>query len=231
MQRQHVRALLTVSLLSVLSVANASDFWISKDWKQWSKANCETLLTESPWSHVWRGGGPHGDELVYAVQLRSALPIRQAIVRQLQIDQKYDNMTDTQRNTFDTRASQILNRNYDDVILIHVDFSSSTLAPNIPGQLYPVHTDGTILDASLVTADGTRITPVHFDPNPPYAFNLIFPRTKQGAPLIGEGQKHFSLQFQSPRITNEGLGITVPSQRIGVEFDIEKMTIGEKMSY
>ena len=64
---------------------------------------------------------------MFAVQLRSALPIRQAIVRQLQLQQKYDKMNDTQRSEFDKQAEQILIRSYDNAILVHVDFSRGLL--------------------------------------------------------------------------------------------------------
>jgi|CZKC01.1.fsa_nt_gi hypothetical protein len=232
MPRRHIPKFLAaaIALLAVLT-ANATDFWLTKDWRQWSKGDCENLLAESPWVHTWRGGGPAGDQLAFAVQLRSALPIRQAIVRQLQFDQKYENMTDAQRTTFDAQATQILNRNYDDAILVHVDYSKGLGAPYLPFAWFPTHSDTAILDPSLVTDDGTRISSSRFDSKTNYTFDLIFPRTKDGVPLIKDGQKHFSIQFHSPQITNNSQGITVPARNVGVEFDLGKMTIDGKISY
>ena len=56
MSRRCISAVLAVAILAALTV-DASDFWISKDWKQWSKGECESLLANSPWAHIWRGGG------------------------------------------------------------------------------------------------------------------------------------------------------------------------------
>jgi hypothetical protein len=53
MRRRCILALLAILIIAVLTV-QGSDFWLTKDWKQWSKGDCEGLLLESPWSHVWR---------------------------------------------------------------------------------------------------------------------------------------------------------------------------------
>jgi len=229
-QRSRVSILIAILTLAVLT-ANASDFWLAKDWTQWSKSDSESMLADSPWAHTWRGGGPAGDQLAFTVQLRSALPIRQAIVRQLQFDQKYDKMTDAQRSAFDTRAAQILSRGYDDAILVHVDYSKGFGAPYLPFVWFPSHSDTRVLDPSLVTEDGNRIIPTRFDSKPDHTFDLVFQRTKDGAPMIKEGQKHFSVQFHSPQFTNSNQGIDVPGRNVGVEFDLGKMVVSGKLNY
>jgi hypothetical protein len=159
-----------ITLLAAVT-SSGSDFWLSKDWKQWSKGECEAMLVESPWAHTWRGGntenidpgaqstgrtqGTVGFGLVYSVQLRSSLPLRQAIVRQQQIDQKYDKMSAGQRAEFDTRAEQILNRKYDDTILIHVDFSKGGAAGNLGADLRRFAQMRENLHVTLVSDDGT----------------------------------------------------------------------------
>ena len=229
MPRRKIPILLAIALIAALT-ANATDFWLTKDWKQWSRVDCENLLAESPWAHTWRGGGPAGDQLAFAVQLRSSLPIRQAIVRQLQLDQKYDKMTDAQRGTFDAQAAQILNRTYDDTILVHMDFSKGSVADRLGADLHAYVQKGIEhLDAFLITDDETKLTPTRFDMNPkaPGTFDLVFPRLVNGAPAIKDGQKHFSVQFQSPQL----IGPDVPSRRIRVDFDLSKMAVNGKLSY
>ena len=49
MLRRSIPVCLAVSALAVIT-ASATDFWISKDWKQWLRSDCENLLTESPWA-------------------------------------------------------------------------------------------------------------------------------------------------------------------------------------
>jgi hypothetical protein len=234
MRRRIPIALITATLLAALTV-QASDFWIAKKWNQWSKDDCERLLADSPWAHTWRGGGPDGTQLAYAVQFRSALPLREALVRQIQFDQKYDKMTDAQRTAFDAQATQMLNRNYDDVILIHVDFSKATVASFLQGNLNSNRLDVDTWTTSLVTEDGTRIAPIRFDTKRNYTFDVIFPRMKNGVPLIKDVERHLSFQFQSPLLT--GVAVvgntdpTVAGRRIGVEFDVTKMVVEGKPSY
>jgi hypothetical protein len=206
--------------------ANATDFWLTKDWKQWSKGDCENLFAESPWAHTWRSG----DQLAFAVQLRSSLPIRQAIVRQLQFDQKYDKMTDAQRGTFDAQAAQILNRTYDDAILVHVDFSRSSVADRLGADLHAYVQKGIEqLNALLITDDETKLAPSRFDMSPktPGTFDLVFPRLVNGVPAIKDGQKHFSVQFQTPQLIQPD----IPSRHVRVDFDLSKMAVSGKLSY
>src|SRR5882757_3341977 len=88
------------------------DFWVKKDYKQWTDAECKKLLADSPWAadypfgtvvmEALKGGrnstSPNDlnhentPRVEYRVQFRSALPIRQAVVRQALIKQKYDQM-------------------------------------------------------------------------------------------------------------------------------------------
>jgi hypothetical protein len=223
--------LLLFLLTFVAATASASDFWLSKEWKQWSKTDCEALLLESPWAHVWRGGPSKEEALVYTAQLRSALPIRQAIVRQLQLDQKYDKMSDAQRRTFDEQAGQVLNHSYDDIILVHIDFSKSEAAPGLAGDFHvDVQNGEKSLDALLITEDGSQLKPARFDPKKDFSFDLVFPRTNDGIPAIKDGQKYFSIQFQSPQHTGRN-GSKIVSERVTFRFDLRKMVVNEKPSF
>jgi hypothetical protein len=265
MPRRHISALLAAAILAVLAV-QASDFWLSKDWKQWSKDDCAKLLVESPWAHVWRGGRAQGInpsgapqagqdmnanvqssglpntpnpnyqagvgyDLVYAVQLRSSLPVREALVRQQQLEQKYDKMNDADRKAFDTRAAQILNRNFDEAILVHVDYSRGGAGPNLAGELRSSAQKRENLHVSLVTEDGSKISASRVDVNQKEAaFDAIFPRTANGVPVITDGQKRFSIQFQSPQLLVV-YDTNVAAQPVQVEFDLSKMIVSGKLNY
>jgi hypothetical protein len=88
------------------------------------------------------------------------------------------------------------------------------------------------LDASLVTDDGSQVKPIRVDMSEKmtHTFDLIFPRMKDGVPLIKEGQKQFSVQFQSPQILYF-VGINIASRRVRVDFDLSKMLVGGKLNY
>jgi hypothetical protein len=43
-RRKISTVLIAFVALLICVAASASDFWLSKDWKQWSKGDCETML-------------------------------------------------------------------------------------------------------------------------------------------------------------------------------------------
>jgi hypothetical protein len=252
-----------ILLLSALT-ASADDFWIKKDWKQWSKDECAKILQDSPWSHKWAksqmgssqmpgvsganaegAAGEKTPEMHYSVELQSSLPIREAAVRLSQIGNKYDKMTDSQKKEFDSKADAILNRNYDDVIWIHVSYGSNLQSFERDMATYwkglPV--DAPPVDLYLITEHGDRVTPVRFSSpqNGSYAFDLIFPRTKNNEPIVHAGDKILSLQFTHPAIGNQTQrNTTNPSdpsmdvfgeERVLIQFKLDKMMINGKPSY
>lgn len=160
----------------------------------------------------------------YAIQLRSALPIREAIVRQLEIVQEYDRKSGAQRKAFDDAAGQILNTNYANTILVRL-----YLSKDAPG-LGPHQVES--LQATLVTEDGKQISPAKVDADPmtPYAIDLYFPRVADGVPSIKAGQKQFSIHFLTPQYTDTK-GVNVLPRRAVVNFDLTKMLVDGKPNY
>jgi hypothetical protein len=245
MSRKYASAIFAVLIFAAVAVS-ASDFWVSKDWRQWSKDDCEKLLADSPWAHIWRrgdGAGPNplgqaigaaaGDQFVFTVQLRSALPIRQAIVRQLQFQQKYDKMNDAQRSDFDKQADQILTRSYDNSILVHVDFYKGILGPALLGDLRRFPKELEAMDVTLVTSDKTRIKAGRVELSKTQgSFDAVFPRTSDAGPILKEGQGHFWIQFLRPAVlSTDGSGKTFPGGPVEVEFDPAKMVVSGKFLY
>jgi hypothetical protein len=262
-QRVKISGILAVLLLTAL-ITQAEEFWVKKDWKQWSKDECVKILQDSPWSRKWAksqlgspqmpgvsganaegASGEKTPEMHYSVELQSALPIRQAVIRRAQIDQKYDKMTDAQRQDFDAKASAMLDRNYSDVILVHVAFGSNlqsferemaTYWKTIPPEAPPV-------DMYLITENGDRVPPIRFNSpaNGAYYFDLIFPRVKNREPIVHDSDKILSLQFTHPAIGNQTQKITTnpsdPSidvfgeERVLIQFKLDKMLVNGKASY
>jgi hypothetical protein len=236
---QRIGATLAIAIFALFT-ANASEFWVSKDWKHWSKGECENLLTESPWARVWRYRAqptdpnvPYAllDQLVFSIQLRSALLVREALVRQLQIERKYDKMADPDKLAFDEHAKRMLDGYVGDEILVHVDFSESNGSDLLESSVRGVIAHGN-LAASLVTDDGTQISPIRVDMSDKttHTFDLVFPRTKDGKPIIAAGQKQFSIHFQSPPILYFK-GLIISSRRVRVDFDLSKMIANGSVSY
>jgi hypothetical protein len=52
MVRRYSAGVILVLALAVM-VVRADDFWVKKEWKQWSKDDCAKMLKDSPWSRKW----------------------------------------------------------------------------------------------------------------------------------------------------------------------------------
>jgi hypothetical protein len=237
MRRSIPILLIAATFLAALS-ASASDFWFAKDWHQWSAHECSVLLAESPWTHTWRAGpefrridpdpgttgimsGPDGGQMIYIVQLRSSLPLRQALIRRQQLQLNYDKMNGDEQKAFDAKTAKILDRSYDDAILVHVDFSRTTGRGGLVMQNKELAQKPERLHALLVTEDGFELRASRLDPNLQDAtFDAIFPRTVNGVPVVQDGQKRFSIQFQGPS-----------SQPVRVDFDLSKMLVNGKPNF
>ena len=117
--RRHLAGALAFLILAAVATivsltARGEGFWEKKGWKEWSKDDVRKMLQDSPWAKKYSTGksivsrglpsetgaaqrGAAGDdreEIVYYVELMSALPVREALVRQEQLNKKYDKMTD-----------------------------------------------------------------------------------------------------------------------------------------
>src|SRR5262245_26036839 len=112
-----VRPGLTV-ILSVLCLAVTvfSQSFLKKDFSHWSEYECRKLVTDSAWTHKFTisevlmettatAGSERAREqnpqIEYLVQLRSALPVRRAMVRLAQIQAGYDRLDADARKQFD----------------------------------------------------------------------------------------------------------------------------------
>src|SRR5579862_781833 len=75
--------------------------WLTEDWTQWTSHDCSIVLEGSPWVQtIYRPVGGHRSYSTI-VQLRSALPIRQALLRQIQLEKHYDKMSAQKKRSFD----------------------------------------------------------------------------------------------------------------------------------
>jgi len=263
MRRRYPGMVLAILGFVVLT-ASADDFWVKKDWKQWSKNDCENILHDSPWTKKWAkgqtmlsdavgavsgaasegAGGEKSIEMDYFIQDRSSLPVRQAIVRQAMINQKYDQMDADHKKRFDDQAGALLAKSYDDVIFIHVEYSCN--AQSFERQMaayWQAIPDGTIpVDLYMIDGRNGRVDPVRFvSPHTgAYFFDIYFPRLKNGEPVVQDNDKSFSLQFIHPAIGSQGQTTTAAGngtlqtfgkERVLAEFKLDKMKFAGKNSF
>src|SRR5438105_486663 len=128
-----VRVLMLV-VAAAAPMVLAQEFWEQKPYTKWTKAETEKMLQNSPWAQhttlskvtsnmagistgvkgvtgvgaVAQNAEAERSEnptLIYTAQLRSARPIRQAVVRQRQLQEGYDSMSPQQREALDAKTN------------------------------------------------------------------------------------------------------------------------------
>ena len=96
------------SLISVAAQQGLPD----KPFNQWTKAEAKEILNDSPWAKTQVALAVYGlgvpTDFKFTLRLRSALPIREALVRLKQIEAHYDQMGEEARMSFDGKMKGLL---------------------------------------------------------------------------------------------------------------------------
>lgn len=170
-------------------------------------------MTGSPWAHA-QGSSITGYEdtlhLSQTVYFRSALPIRLALARLEQIDQKYNKMNPSQREDFDQRIQrEYLAGEPPDLVIIHVKNSNFNTGRDAPAakqdaaQLCELNFGGT---RSFVSSQPQS---VKMDEGS-LQYDVTFPRLINGEPLIKPTDKKFTVtcgyevQFDASKMIFKG---------------------------
>jgi hypothetical protein len=208
---------LSAIFLAALSAAFGGDFWENKQYDKWSQSECIKLLENSPWAQastlidpgLQRSTKTSDDgkqfQIKYQMQFRSALPVRQALVRQMQIAQKYDSLGPEQKQQFDQSAKAFLSSNSPDAVILYVTYETNnrTIAMQLAQYWQSQTTDLLKNKVFLRNSRGDRVDLAQF--NPPKgaepSFQFIFPRQANGKPLLGSEDKSLILEFTYPVVT------------------------------
>jgi hypothetical protein len=155
--------------------------------------------------------------------MRSAAPIRQALIRQAQIDKQYDKMSDADKKTFDAQMEKTYNYG-DDAIVVHVRYyaNRNPLGTDLSTSWHSLPRDTVPADVVLISSNGTKVTPITYlaDPAGKDEFDLTFPRK-----AFADGLKSFKLQIPNPALGDFG------STKVMVEFKLDKMNFEGKPAF
>lgn len=231
----------------IVSPAQAQEFWEKKDYRRWSERECRKLLENSPWAkrrtpmtrairedrwgRVLRETAEAQAAIVlyYQVQLRSALPIRQALVRLAHIRAKYDELSPDEQQRLDTEAEQFLAASFPDTVVIHVVYRTNTLDWDRELAQYWQHQTTDTLKSSvfLLRDKEARIPLLRYSlaGGDVREFELVFPRLHQGRPLVTPQDKTLVLEFPHPE-----LSWRTPS-RVVIEFKVEEILVNGVLVY
>jgi len=194
--------LLLALCLGGAALALTQNDWETVSYQKWTKGDVKKLLTSSPWAKSVKytiplNVVPGGGELVTTAEppvilLRSSLPVRQALVRERQLEAKYDKMNEPERATFDLKTKELLScpacdKNY----VITIKFPSATLG----NQSYIMERKKYIY---LTNEKGERRELIHFVPQSAKGIESLFffPRfNDQKEPLLTPESKKLTFHF------------------------------------
>jgi hypothetical protein len=178
--------------------------WIANDWTQWKEEDCKIVLQQSPWVFYFH----ENSNIVYgnSAQLRSALPIRQALLRQQELNNHYDKLTPAQKQTFDQQRAADLAASDASPILLYVDHY---YADDYPGAGFGPESGRRV---ALRLASGALVFPTETkqekvsDAYVENAFLYTFPRMIDGRPAFTVTDKEvvFMLGGFLPKADKEG---------------------------
>jgi hypothetical protein len=224
--------------------AAAQDVSRGKDFRQWSDKDCRKMLEDSPWARSFTyartyvetlGASTRERELqmnprfVYVVQIRSALPIRQALVRQKQLETNYDKTPPEQQKAFDQSVQEFLSRESPDVIIVYVIYSSNVMTYNreLARHWEALPPEIAMKQILLVPPRGRRIYPLTYTAigGGGGAFQITFPKQINQEPILAPQDRQLKLEFPHPNIGDQG------EAQVTVTFDLRKMTVDGKVLY
>jgi hypothetical protein len=186
--------LIIAALASLTSTATNVPPWDAKDWTQWTDADCELILTKSPWVSTSSSNGPNsyekGERVQAIAQIVSSLVIRQAAVRQAQIQMDHDHMQPDAKKQFDKEAAACLTQNIEDRIVIGLDANATNGDSNVTGEVFISKRSYPITQVSDWIAS---------NPCPFYPVVISIPRVTGGNPAIGPADKKLEIKSTSLR--------------------------------
>lgn len=220
---------LLVGLLAGLSAA-AQGEWSQRDWRQWTEKDCRKMLSSSPWAKTIDLANDQsfflGHERVsYTLQLISALPVRQALARQWQIENHYDQMGPEQRREADEKVNKQIGAGYRDRIVVRVIVHLLDISNPTPEQVRRYSPRG--FWPWLVFPTGKSLRPrfvpqISTNSHGRWIVDATFQRIRGGKPLVYPTDKNLTFQLLSPN---------APPPFLIFEFELRKMVYAGKLEY
>jgi hypothetical protein len=241
-------SLLVLLLLTGLGTfADGQDFWQKKSYQEWSDRECQKLLHDSPWAQTFSNlrfvdrrrerksdelqrGGESQPEFSYVALIRSALPIRQALVRQLKLDPKFVQKTPQEKQTILAESARLLSEKFADRISIYVGYQSNVGIYDADlVRFWQTQNTETLRNQIYLIQGSDRIELIGYQSakQGQNGFELTFPRHVNGRPLLSAADKTLTLSIE----------LLDPAARqlwgrpIAFRFKPEKMVFQGELSY
>lgn len=207
--------LVTVCLPLFAAAALSQGFWAKKGYEEWSPRECEKMLNDSPWAKSRTfsrvlieqagdrssvDGREENPQITYVAQLWSALPVRQAHVRQALASPQVTKLSAEDKKRVADQMAEILRADYSDRLAVRVLYLSNV--PTYQRELvryWRMRPDDRWKQDTFLITDRGRIPPieVRVSGGAGGEFLLLFPRTVDGQPVVRPQDKSFSIEFEA----------------------------------
>jgi hypothetical protein len=195
-----------------LLAGGTSNPWDQTDWKHWSEKDVHTILSKSPWvsncclQPFMTMGGENGpgvgpSDSGFTARIMSSQTVREALVRKMQLDKRYEKLDPTRRQEVDQQIASCLNENFDNNIVFSFSFAfwdgqDNGLKLASPDQLHLFTFDrreivGHLLpDSNYIEAKCSWLPYKMKSPGRgEFGNEIAFPRFVNGKPTIGPKTK------------------------------------------
>lgn len=167
----------------------------------------------------------------YRVRFLSARPIREALVRKIQTQQKEPNPQ------LAAQLEQFLNRDFADYIVVAVTFDTKDPRfRNAPAQAFAAAVPATLKPTTYLDRnDGKRLFLMDYKPpaNDGLGAKFIFPRTLDGQPFLSSDftQVRFYSELTSSKPTTSQTSRDAKQIKIDVRFKVSEMQYNGRLEY
>ncbi|MDT5155664.1 MAG: hypothetical protein QOC99_2055 [Acidobacteriota bacterium] len=227
-------ALALFALLAAASALAQSEDWQTKPYQQWTMKDVQKVLSDSPWAKTIARTGPqfNGENMpdkIYTLRLRSALPIRQGLLRLRQLKEEYDKMSDKKKAEFDEKNKALIDCPPcdDNYVIALVPPSGADARMTLPTSMKSASLETMKLYVQLSDDRGQRRELVHFVPpkSPGQEVVFFFPKfNEKGEPLITPSSKRVVFNID-PAVLGGDSTIT------HFDLDVSKMIVNGKVVF
>jgi hypothetical protein len=261
---KRLSCLLLATFFFLLTAALAEDVWQKKSYTEWSLKDCQKLLEDSPWAQKWvqadvamftpgaltvdrtERAAEQNPSITYTAQFRSASPVRQALVRQMQTDPKVEKWTPEQKHQMEEESSRYLAEKFPDRVMVYVTYTSNVRTYIVDmARFWNAQTTETMKTQIYLVRDRDRIPLVSYRPaeSGRNAFQVFFPRQYNGADLLTGKEGSLIIEFQHPGVATqqaesnggqpgpEELVARQGPQHVVIKFNPHKMLVGSEIAY
>ncbi|HEV8129951.1 MAG TPA: hypothetical protein VGQ81_01765 [Acidobacteriota bacterium] len=212
----------------------AKDFW-EKPYTEWKKADVNKMLGDSPWAKTQttaeqvggKGSGVGGDKEIYnnvVIRFFSALPVRQAYVRTMQLMNNYDSKSESEKAEIDAKFGRILKIDFSKMIIVALEYSTNDQERRMNVKRYLENTKVEQLKQScyLISDRLGRIELQEYYPPSPdgTGAKFVFPRMVGDKPAVTAEDKEVKFD----------LYLSPVNQRVFLTFKINSMMHGGELA-